>query len=137
MPANEFCCLINFTSRFSGSTKTSSHMPRSPKVPQPRRSTLVDSTTTRPAPPAANLPAFIRCQSVGKPFTAEYWCIGGTTMRFFNSTPRIVIGENSSVSDISDFLAPFLDILVRRDAGGCLSPGLLLGWCLGFGCGLG
>jgi hypothetical protein len=33
---------------------------------------LVNSTTTRPAPPAANLPAFIRCQSVGKPFTAEY-----------------------------------------------------------------
>ena len=59
------------------------------------RATLVDSTTTRPAPPAANLPAFIRCQSVGKPFTAEYWCIGGTTMRFFSVTPRIVIGENS------------------------------------------
>src|SRR5262249_44643017 len=49
-----------------GSMKASSQMPRSPMVPQPRRSTLVDSTTTRPAPPAANLPAFIRCQSVGK-----------------------------------------------------------------------
>jgi hypothetical protein len=65
---------------------------------QPRRSTFVDSTTTRPAPPAANLPAFIRCQSVGKPFTAEYWCIGGTTMRLRSSTPRMVNGENSSTS---------------------------------------
>jgi hypothetical protein len=27
--------------------------PRSPTVPQPRRSTLVDSMMTRPAPPAA------------------------------------------------------------------------------------
>ena len=34
---------------------------------------------------------------------AEYWCIGGTTMRFFNSTPRIVIGENSSVPDMARF----------------------------------
>src|SRR5215831_5729060 len=95
MPATAFCCLMKLTSRPSGSTKASSQMPRSPTVPQPRRSTLVDSTTTRPAPPAANLPAFIRCQSVGKPFTAEYWCIGGTTMRFFSFTSRIENGENS------------------------------------------
>src|SRR4051812_32889429 len=54
-------------------------------------------------------------------------------MRFFKVTPRIVIGENSSVSDISGFLAPFLDILVRQDAGGCLLPGLLPGGCLGLG----
>jgi hypothetical protein len=53
-----------------------------------------------PCPPAANLPAFIKCQSVGKPLIAEYWCIGGTTMRFFSVMPRIVIGENSSVADI-------------------------------------
>ena len=71
-PATEFCWWMNLTSRLSGSTKASSQMPRSPTVPQPRRSTLVDSTTTRPAPPAANLPAFIRCQSVGKPLMAEY-----------------------------------------------------------------
>ena len=83
--------------------KASSQMPRSPTVPQPRRSTLVDSTTTRPAPPAANLPAFIRCQSVGKPFTAEYWCIGGTTMRFFNVTSRIENGENSINPDMAHF----------------------------------
>src|SRR5882757_11434211 len=89
---------MNLTSRPSGSTKASSQMPRSPMVPQPRRSTLVDSTTTRPAPPAANFPAFIRCQSVGNPFTAEYWCIGGTTMRLRSSTPRMVSGENNSTS---------------------------------------
>jgi hypothetical protein len=104
MPATAFCPLMNFTSRFKGSTKASSQMPRSPTVPQPRRSTLVDSTTTRPAPPAANLPAFTRCQSVGNPFTAEYWCIGGTTIRLRNSTSRIAIGVNSSFPDIADFL---------------------------------
>jgi hypothetical protein len=58
-------------------------------------------TTTRPAP-AANLPAFIRCQSVGKPFTAEYWCIGGTTLRLRSARPRMVSGENSSTSFMAD-----------------------------------
>src|SRR3569833_3287726 len=104
MPATEFCCLMNLTKRLSGSTKLSSQMPRSPNVPQPRRSTLVDSITTRPAPPAANLPAFIRCQSVGYPFSAEYWYKGSTTMRLRNSTFRIVSGENSNISDIACFL---------------------------------
>jgi hypothetical protein len=72
MPATAFCSLMKATSRRNGSTNLSSQMPRSPTVPQPRRSTLVDSTTTSPAPPAANFPAFIKCQSVGNPFTAEY-----------------------------------------------------------------
>src|SRR6516225_834305 len=95
MPAIAPCCLMNLTRPCNGTTKASSQMPRSPTVPQPRRSTLVDSTTTRPAPPAANLPAFTRCQSVGKPFTAEYWCIGGTTIRLRSDTSRIENGENS------------------------------------------
>src|ERR1700712_3483894 len=82
-------------------------MPRSPSVPQPRRSTFVDSTTTRPAPPAANLPAFIRCQSVGYPFNAEYWCIGGTTMRLRSSTPRMINGENSKMSLMANPLGGF------------------------------
>src|SRR5262249_49489656 len=73
-------------------------MPRSPTVPQPRRSTLVDSMITRPAPPAANLPAFMRCQSVAKPLTAEYWCIGAMTTRFLSVMPRSAIGVNSSGS---------------------------------------
>jgi hypothetical protein len=45
-------------------------------------------------------PAFIRCQSVGNPLTAEYWCIGGTTMRLRSSRPRMVSGENSNIPDI-------------------------------------
>src|SRR5258708_3398378 len=92
---------MNLTRRFNGSINLSSQMPRSPTVPQPRRSTLVDSTTTSPAPPAANLPAFIRCQSVGNPFAAEYWCIGGTTTRFLSFTPRIENGENSINPDMA------------------------------------
>ena len=39
--------------RFRPGMNASSHKPRSPTVPQPRRSTLVDSMNTRPAPPAA------------------------------------------------------------------------------------
>src|SRR5260221_11370837 len=135
MRATEFCCLMNLTRRLSGSTKASSQMPRSPAVPQPRRSTLVDSTTTSPAPPAANLPAFIRCQSVGKPFTAEYWCIGGTTMRLRSSTPRIDIGENSSISDMFGFLWPDPDCPGIAPAG--LFVFLLLGGAVGLGVGLG
>jgi len=81
MPATEFCCLMNLTRRESGSTKASSQMPRSPTVPQPRRSTWSIPPPRGRRPPAANLPAFIKCQSVGKPLIAEYWCIGGTTMR--------------------------------------------------------
>jgi hypothetical protein len=61
-----------------------------------RRSTLVDSMITKPAPPAAKRPAFIRCQSVGKPRMPEYWCIGATTTRFFRVTSRIPSGVNSS-----------------------------------------
>jgi hypothetical protein len=46
-------------------------------------------------------------------------------MRFFNSTPRIVIGENSSVPGISGFL--MRDIFVRQHAGGRRPVGLLFG----------
>src|SRR5256885_545771 len=41
------------TQRFRPGMNASSHRPRSPIVPQPRRSTLVDSMNTRPAPPPA------------------------------------------------------------------------------------
>ena len=73
----------------------SSQSPVSPTVPQPFRATLVDSIITKPAPPAAYLPAFIRCQSVAKPFSAAYWCIGATTMRFLSVTERSSIGVKS------------------------------------------
>src|SRR5260221_6016237 len=95
---------MNFTRRDNGPINASAQIPRSPTVPQARRSTFVDSPTTRPAPPAANFPAFIRCQSVGNPFTAEYWCIGGTTMRLRSSASRMASGENSSIPDIYHFL---------------------------------
>ena len=81
--------------RASGAMNLSSHRPVSPTVPQPLRATLVDSMMTRPAPPCAYLPALTRCQSVAKPSTAEYWCMGATTTRFLRRTPRISSGENS------------------------------------------
>ena len=37
----------------------------------------------------------MRCQSVGKPLTAEYWCMGATTTRFFRVSCRRVIGVKS------------------------------------------
>src|SRR5690348_12920260 len=95
MPGTALCSLMKSTQRFSPGTNASSHRPRSPTVPQPRRSTLVDSMMTRPAPPAAYRPAFIRCQSVAKPLIAEYWCIGATTTLFFKVTSRIEIDSNS------------------------------------------
>ena len=52
--------------------KSSFHIPRSPTVPQPRRSTLVDSVDHQPGAAGGGRPAFMRCQSVAKPFTAEY-----------------------------------------------------------------
>src|SRR5882757_83500 len=116
---------MNLTNRPSGSTKASSQIPRSPTVPQPRRSTLVDSTTTRPAPPAANFPAFIRCQSVGNPFTAEYWCIGGTTMRLRSSTPRMLSGENSNTSLMADPRADLVNRGILMARGRDLITGML------------
>ena len=47
---------MNSTQRFSPGMKSSLQMPRSPTVPQPRRSTLVDSMITNAAPPAAISP---------------------------------------------------------------------------------
>jgi hypothetical protein len=89
------CALMNATQRARPGTNSSRHSPRSPTVPQPRRSTLVDSIITRPQPPTAKRPAFTRCQSVAKPSFAAYWCIGATTTRFFSVTLRRVRGENS------------------------------------------
>ena len=76
--------------------KLSSHSAVSPTVPQPLRATFVDSIMTSPAPPAAYRPAFMRCQSVGWPRSAEYWCIGATTTRFLSVTDLISSGVNSS-----------------------------------------
>src|SRR5258708_39619752 len=50
----------------------------------------------------------MRCQSVGNPFPAEYWCIGGTTIRLRNSTPRIESGVNNSNPDMAHSLFRYL-----------------------------
>src|SRR5690349_13394343 len=68
---------------------------------RPRSSTCVASTITSPTPDTANLPRCMRCQSVALPFSALYWHIGETTMRFASVNPRNVIGEKSPV-DIDD-----------------------------------
>jgi hypothetical protein len=57
----------------------------------------------KPRPSGGELAGIHRCQSVGNPFTAQYWCIGGTTMRLRRLMPRMVIGENSSRPDIGTF----------------------------------
>jgi hypothetical protein len=89
------CALMNCTQRASPGMNSSFHNPRSPTVPQPRRSTLVDSIITSPQPPTAKRPAFTRCQSVANPSRAAYWCIGASTTRFFSVTLRRESGENS------------------------------------------
>ena len=46
--------------------------------------------------PTARRPKCIICQSPGPPSSELYWHIGETTIRFFDVTPRIVIGVNNS-----------------------------------------
>src|SRR6185437_10784878 len=94
-PATAPCALMKEAQRASAGMNASFHNPVSPTVPQPLRATFVDSMMTRPAPPWAYFPALTRCQSVAKPSTAEYWCMGATTTRFFRRTLLISSGENS------------------------------------------
>ena len=86
--------LMKVARRVNPGMNASSQRPRSPTVPQPLRRTFVDSTKTRPAPPAAYRPAFMRCQSVACPFTAEYWCIGEITTRLRSVRSLIWRGAN-------------------------------------------
>src|SRR5258706_10615010 len=79
--------------RAKGSICRSLQMPVSPGLMRPCAVTPVASTKTSPAPPAARLPRWTRCQSSGSPSTAEYWHIGDTTMRLRSVTPRIARGE--------------------------------------------
>ena len=46
------------------------------------------------APDSASELIWVKCQSVAEPFSAEYWHIGETMMRFGNFRPRNSIGEN-------------------------------------------
>src|SRR5579864_7095529 len=96
MPGTAPCSRTKSASSRKWGMNASSQRPRSPIVPQPRRSTLVDSTITRPAPPTAKRPTFIKCQGVGNPCTPEYWCIGATTTRFLSVMSRSAMDENSS-----------------------------------------
>src|SRR5215468_2046832 len=64
---------------------------------RPWRSTWVASTTSRPAPELANMPRWVRCQSLATPSLALYWHIGDTTMRFESVSSASLIGENSAL----------------------------------------
>ena len=82
---------------------------RSPTVPQPRRSTLVEfDERASPAPSRRpNFPAFIKCQSVGKPFNGRILMhTAAPRSCCANRTPRIVIGKTSRVPDMFCFLKP-------------------------------
>jgi hypothetical protein len=43
----------------------------------------------------AKRPRWTRCQSVARPWTAEYWHIGEIATRFLSVRPRRVRGEKS------------------------------------------
>ena len=58
-------------------------------------STAVASMKTMPAPPAARLPRWTRCQSLEKPSSAEYWHMGETPMRLRKVISRRVSGSRS------------------------------------------
>jgi hypothetical protein len=49
---------------------------------RPSGNTPVASIVNKPAPLLSKLAQCIKCQSVASPFTAWYWHIGATTMRF-------------------------------------------------------
>ena len=74
------------------------HSPVSSGEMRPRGSTAVASAMTSPAPPAARAPRCTRCQSVGTPFSAEYWHIGETMIRLRNVTLRSVSGCKSAAT---------------------------------------
>ena len=88
----------NRAMRASGSICSSDQIPTSFGVMRPSGTTAVASTMTSPAPPAARLPRCTRCQSLAKPFSAEYWHMGETAIRLRNVTPRSFSGLRRSTS---------------------------------------
>src|SRR5665213_1970263 len=70
-------------------------MPAQPYVLRPIAWIAVSSQKMIPAPPVANFPRCTKCQSVGPPFSDEYWHIGDTTMRLRALRPRSAIGAKS------------------------------------------
>jgi len=80
--------------RASASVCASDQMPRQPGVIRACGATWVASVMTMPAPPAARAPRCCRCQSFGRPSSAEYWHIGESAIRFRAVTDRKLIGWN-------------------------------------------
>ena len=60
--------------------------------------TSVISVITRPAQPSDMLPRCIRCRSFAEPSSELYWHIGDTTTRLGSVRPRIVMGENRTLT---------------------------------------
>ena len=82
------------TIRRQASRCASFQRPVQPGEMRPSGETQVISVNTSPAPPVARAPRCTRCQSFGRPSTAEYCAIGETTMRFSSVRPRSVSGRN-------------------------------------------
>src|SRR6267154_244197 len=64
---------------------------------RPIASTWVASMQNIEAPDSASVLMCVKCQSLASPFTAEYWHIGATMMRFGSARPRSFIGENRAL----------------------------------------
>ncbi len=95
MPATAPCASTNPAIRAKASRCASDQIPVSCGEIRPSGETAVASTITSPAPPTARLPRWTKCQSVGRPSSAEYWHIGETKTRLRNSTPPSFKGEKS------------------------------------------
>ncbi len=86
---------------FSAASVASFHRPRQPGVMRPIASTAVASMQNIAAPDSASVLMWVKCQSLASPFSAEYWHIGATMMRFSSARPRRLIGENRALMGIS------------------------------------
>src|SRR5712675_1212838 len=60
---------------------------------RPMASTWVASMQNIEAPDSASVLMCVKCQSLASPFTAEYWHIGATMMRFGSARPRSFMGD--------------------------------------------
>ena len=69
-------------------------MPKSAGEIRPSGEMAAASVKINHAPPTARLPKCTKCQSFGNPFSAEYWHMGETTIRFFREISLSLRGEN-------------------------------------------
>ncbi len=82
---------------------------------RPSGDTAVASVISNPAPERAKLPRWIRCQSVARPSSAEYWHMGAMMMRFGRSSDPRRIGWNNWLMET---------ISARCDRSGTIAPPL-------------